>query len=225
MRKWLLAGAGLVVLGIGTWQGVRWYRHEGAVSAPVKSSGTSALDKAQPASNVETVDAAQAANPEAGTTPMAERSAIIGVLNKRNGVASELAMKPGQLRRIGDVVVRLRACEQTAPWEADHYTGAFVQVDVKEIDNSWRRVFSGWLYKERPSLNVVQHPIYDVWVKSCTMSFPAAGPDTVVLSDGQPRSSAKKSPDADADLPAAAAPAPLTAPDTTPAIAGDNKAT
>jgi hypothetical protein len=33
-------------------------------------------------------------------------------------------------------------------------------------------VFSGWLFKNSPSLNVVEHPVYDVWVKDCAMKFP-----------------------------------------------------
>jgi len=102
----------------------------------------------------------------AAATPMNEREAVIGLLNKRNGTAREFKLKPGQAARIGDVIVRLRACDKTAPWEADQLTGAFVQVDVEQLDKSWRRVFSGWLYKERPALNVVQHPIYDVWPRA-----------------------------------------------------------
>ena len=39
-------------------------------------------------------------------------------------------------------------------------------------DPEFNRVFSGWLFKNSPSLNVVEHPIYDVWVKDCAMSFP-----------------------------------------------------
>jgi hypothetical protein len=122
-----------------------------------------------------------AAPVDAGSTPMAQRSAVIGLLNKRNGVSRDLTMKPGQALRIGDTVVRLRACERTAPWEQEQLTGAFLQLDVRGSDEKWRRAFSGWLYKERPALNVVQHPIYDVWPKSCTMSFPDKGPDTDVL--------------------------------------------
>jgi hypothetical protein len=76
--------------------------------------------------------------------------------------------------RIKDLIVRLRACETTPPWEFDQLTGAFVQVDVQQPDGGWNRVFSGWLYKESPSLNVVEHPVYDVWPKSCAMTFPAA---------------------------------------------------
>jgi hypothetical protein len=135
----------------------------------------------------------------AAATPMNQREAVLGLLNKRNGVAREFKLKPGQAARIGDVIVRLRACDKTAPWEADQLTGAFVQVDVQQLDKSWRRVFSGWLYKERPALNVVQHPIYDVWPKSCAMTFRDSGPDTVPAPSGVGggsgnRSSAEKSP-------------------------------
>lgn len=135
---------------------------------------------------------------DSGLTPMAQRVAVVGLLNKRNGVSRDLTMKPGQALRAGDTIVRLRACEQTAPWEQERLTGGFLQLDVRQVDAKWRRVFSGWIYKERPSLNVVLHPVYDIWIKSCTMSFPATGPDTVsIAAPGAPgikRSSAKKSP-------------------------------
>lgn len=133
---------------------------------------------------------------DAAATPVNERVATIGVLNKRNGVAREIKLKPGQAVRIDNIIVRLKTCDKTAPWESDQLTGAFVQVDAEQLDKSWRRVFSGWLYAERPALNVVQHPIYDVWPKSCAMTFKDSGPDTVgaPAASAGPRSSAKKSP-------------------------------
>lgn len=112
----------------------------------------------------------------AGVTPMAERVAVLGVLNKRNGIVRDVALRPGQSARWKDMIVRLRACERTAPWEEEKLTGAFVQVDVQRPDNRWGRVFSGWVYRESPSLNVVEHPVYDVWVKNCEMTFPAGEP-------------------------------------------------
>lgn len=137
----------------------------------------------------------------ASATPMRERVAVIGLLNKRNGRSWQLKLKPGEWVRVGDVIVRLRACEKTAPWEQDEWTGAFVQMIVHQVDNSWQRVFSGWLYKEQPSQNVVIHPIYDVWTVSCSMTFKDSGPDTVSVgagprgaSGGASDSSAKKSP-------------------------------
>ena len=58
--------------------------------------------------------------------------------------------------------------------------GAFVQVITRETRTTWRKTFSGWLYKESPSINVVEHPIYDVWVKACKMRHPDIGPETIV---------------------------------------------
>jgi hypothetical protein len=189
-----------------------------------KPTPRTALDEDTAPSDVVTVDLPKGADPSLGATPMAQRVAVLGLLNKRNGVAREVSLKPGQAVRVGDVVIRLRACEQTAPWEQEHYTGAFVQVDIQGVDHGWRRAFSGWLYKERPALNVVQHPIYDVWTKSCAMTFPVGGPDSIDAGtidpsgNAAPRSSAKKSP-AEA-APAAEAPAP-----TTPSNALDNSPT
>ncbi len=125
-------------------------------------------------------------NPKVGqSTPMGERVAVVGFLNKRNGQWRDLVMKPGEARRIGDAVVRLRACELTAPWEHEKLTGAFVQLLVNDTDKKWRRYFSGWLYKESPSLNVVEHPVYDVWTKECRMRYADTGPNTVVVRGGE----------------------------------------
>lgn len=147
---------------------------------------------------------------DAGLTPMAQRVAVIGLLNKRNGVSRDITMKPGQALRVGDVIVRLRACEQTAPWENEHLTGAFVQLDVQTVERTWKRAFSGWLYKERPALNVVLHPVYDVWTKSCAMTFPGtpAAPGATPTA----ASSAKKS-----------APAPASAPTGNVAASSDDE--
>lgn len=120
---------------------------------------------------------------EGAGTPMDQRVATIGLINKRNNITQDIEMSPGESRRIDDVIIRLSACERTAPWETPSLTGAFVQVLVQEredagSDPEWRRVFSGWLYKEAPAVNVVEHPIYDVWVKDCAMSFPGEEADS-----------------------------------------------
>ncbi len=144
-------------------------------------------------------------------TPMDQRVAVLGLLNKRNNISRELEMKPGESRRVGDVIVRLSACERTAPWEEPPETGAFVQVIVLTrsddgSDSDWRRFFSGWLFRNSPSLNVVEHPIYDVWVKDCRMSFPGEEAPASGGGDGE----------AEAPRPAPATPSPTPAPTPTP---------
>lgn len=176
-----------------------------AVAAPMVGNLTSpanTTEPAMPAATSKTIrQVEQLAKPQTGDTPMAERVATLGILNKRNGLSRDLHIRPGQAVMIGDLVVRLKACESTADWETDQLTGAFVQVIVKNATgDNWRKVFSGWLFKESPSLNVVQHPVYDVWTKACTMRHAEAGPDTVTLTGesgsapGKP-SNAPKSPD------------------------------
>lgn len=169
-------------------------------------------------------------NPFAGVTPMEQRVAVLGLLNKRNGLVRDITLKPGESIRIGRAVVRLRACERTAQWEAPQETGAFVQLIVLEhSNNQWTRIFSGWLFKERPERNIIQHPIYDVFVRSCTMTWPgevaidpdedaaASSPRAAPPSDPSnapqeptvpPPSAA---PDAPPPVPPTAAPAPPTA--------------
>ena len=156
--------------------------------APVKSG------KAQPSN-----DPVIAAEGVTLGTPMAERTAVLGLLNKRNGQTRDIELKPGEAIRYGKVVVRLRACEKTAPWENYPDQGAFIQLLVRERPagtndaERWAQVFSGWLFKENPAANVVEHPIYDVWVKACKMSFP--GEEEAVEekpTDGKAAPAAKK---------------------------------
>lgn len=153
------------------------------------------------------------AAPEGETlgTPMAERVAVLGLLNKRNGQTRDIELKPGEAIRFGKVVVRLRACEKTAPWETYPDQGAFVQLLVNERPpgttdaERWRSVFSGWLFKENPAANVVEHPIYDVWVKACKMSFP--GEEEAVEEKPGDAAPAAKAPSKAPQTPAPAAPA------------------
>jgi hypothetical protein len=173
LRPAVLALAPLALAGCG------WFGGDAPQNKTAAADTVDVAPKAGPGEEVVTTDATNTAALMAGATPMAERVAVLGLLNKRNGQARDITLKPGQAVRAGDVILRLRACEKTAPWESEPYTGAFAQVDVRESDGKWKRAFSGWLYKERPALNVVQHPVYDVWVKSCAMTFPETGGEEV----------------------------------------------
>jgi hypothetical protein len=149
-----------------------------AMLAACGSSENDALAPAKSGEAVSTNDKIVAMSGATIGTPMAERIAVLGLLNKRNGQTRDVELKPGEAIRFDKVVIRLRACEKTAPWETRPDEGAFVQLLVKERPpgtteaEKWRNVFSGWLFKENPAANVVEHPIYDVWIKACKMSFP-----------------------------------------------------
>jgi hypothetical protein len=150
-------------------------------------------------------------------TPVKDRVATLGLLNKRNNITQDIVLKTGEARRIGNVVLRLASCERTLPWERPAETGAFVQVFVEERADAdsqlaWRKVFSGWLFKNAPSLNVVEHPVYDVWVKDCAMKFPGEedSPASSASPSSAPKAAGSASP-ADTATPSAS-PAALPSP-------------
>jgi hypothetical protein len=217
-RRGIAIGSVVAILvAIGGWFGVRQWHH--AAPAPQAAApGSDALSSpSDNSSGLTTVGAQSDADPNYGATPMAQRVAVIGFLNKRNGETRDVTLKPCQSARICDAVIHLRACERTAPWEPQILTGAFVQLDVRGTDQAWRRVFSGWLFKERPALNVIQHPLYDVWPKSCAMTFPDGGPDSVAAAASVPAGAishhassaaneADAAPQAPADTPDSASP-------------------
>ncbi len=153
-------------------------------------------------------------------TPVKDRVATLGFLNKRNNITQIVQLKSGESRRIGNAIIKLATCERTAPWEDPPETGAFVQLFVEERATtkeklSWHKVFSGWLFKNSPALNVVEHPVYDVWVKDCAMKFP--GEEESPAAAASTSSAAK--PAGKQPAPAAAPAAPVDAPaeDTPPA--------
>jgi hypothetical protein len=157
---------------------------------------------AAPAPAGATPPVATKAAPITVVTPMAERVVRLAALNKRNGQTQEFTAHPGDTLHFATLTVRVRACETTPPWEA-RQTAAYLQIDDAPVQvrktgaNPVRRVFSGWMFAESPSLNPLEHPLYDVWVRSCTMRFPETGPDTVVEGrSAASQSKAAKSPDA-----------------------------
>jgi hypothetical protein len=183
-------------------------------------------DRSIPAA-VGTADAGAAAVESQFGTPVKDRVATLGLLNKRNNLTQEIRLKSGEAGRIGNVVLRLATCEKTLPWESTAETGAFVQMYVEERARAgaplaWRKVFSGWLFRNSPSLNVVEHPVYDVWVKDCAMKFPGEEADPAALA--APSKAAKPSGSETAPTPApesspAASPSAAASPAPTPAAA------
>ena len=122
---------------------------------------------------------------------------VVGALDKRTGRSQFFTMKPGETVAYGPLAIRLATCETTPPWVSPKQSGGFIQVDetVRRggAATTVRRVFSGWLFAESPSLNAMRHPVFDVWLKSCTMSFPAGPAPRASPAPRTSPSSAKKS--------------------------------
>jgi hypothetical protein len=68
--------------------------------------------------------------------------------------------------QFGALQVTPRVC-YSRPASETPRTSSFVEVDEITLDRKIRRIFTGWMFADSPGLNAVEHPVYDVWLKSC----------------------------------------------------------
>jgi hypothetical protein len=92
--------------------------------------------------------------------------AVFAGLDKITGVTTTFEIPIGEERRFGALIVKPNAC-YTRPVTEEPKTTSFVEVDQVEVQNTRRRIFSGWMFAESPGLNAVEHAIYDVWLTGC----------------------------------------------------------
>ena len=71
--------------------------------------------------------------------------------------------------QFGALQVTPRVCNSRPPTEPPR-TSAFIEVDEITLDNTIRRIFTGWMFADSPALNAVEHPVYDIWLNDCKMT-------------------------------------------------------
>ncbi|NQW10230.1 MAG: DUF2155 domain-containing protein [Alphaproteobacteria bacterium] len=105
--------------------------------------------------------------------------AIMQGLDKVTARISRFQVPVGASAEFGTLRVHVATCQQRPPTLPPE-SAAFVQIDDARPDEPPARVFSGWMFASSPALNALEHPVYDVWVESCSSATtedqsPAAG--------------------------------------------------
>jgi len=93
-------------------------------------------------------------------------AADLRVLDKLNGVVTDISLRDGESRNLGYLSIRLDECRYPA---ANPSGDAFAELTVTYRDQE-DPVFQGWLIASAPALNAMEHPRYDVWVLRCKTS-------------------------------------------------------
>ncbi len=102
-------------------------------------------------------------------------------LDKITGRPTRIVAHLNQSVEFATLTIKARYCYSTPASETPE-TSAFLQIDDHRPDQAERRVFSGWMYASSPGLNAMQHPLYDVWVISCSANEPGQTRATVASS-------------------------------------------
>jgi hypothetical protein len=100
-----------------------------------------------------------------------KRALALRGLDKMTGRPVNIFAPIGVLVHFATLTITARYCYSTPPSETPETT-AFLEITDHRPDQSERKVFSGWMLASSPSLNGMQHPLYDVWVISCKTNQP-----------------------------------------------------
>lgn len=95
--------------------------------------------------------------------------AVFGGLDKITAKVSTFEATKDKPTRFGALELIVRACDMRPPEETPQ-TAAYVEIrEINEendtVDPS--PIFKGWIFAESPGLNGLEHPVYDIWLKTC----------------------------------------------------------
>lgn len=97
---------------------------------------------------------------------VAMNTAQMQALDKITGQMKVIEVPVNGEASFGSFSVVVRSCQTTPPEETpENY--AFVDIADTDRNGETFNIFKGWMVSSSPSLNSVEHPIYDVWLLKC----------------------------------------------------------
>ncbi|HEV7254477.1 MAG TPA: DUF2155 domain-containing protein [Mesorhizobium sp.] len=140
-----------------------------------------AQDESQDLPDIEDLDAQGEILPQEDAQPKAPARVTNAVaeftgIDKITGRIISFDVYVDETVQFGALQVTPRVC-YSRPNAEEPKTDSFVEVDEITLDRKIRRVFTGWMFAESPGLNAVEHPVYDVWLKSCKETSDVPAPE------------------------------------------------
>jgi len=87
-------------------------------------------------------------------------AAIVRIMNKAAGKAQTVTIPVGRAANYEKLDLMVRACKQTDPFQPEDF---FMFIEISQNT----KIFSGWMSRNEPGHNPLQHPDYDVWLVRC----------------------------------------------------------
>lgn len=135
---------------------------------------------AQPSAPKPQAPSSASASASASATPYIRKKrprysvAIIEALDKISSESVRFEAPVGQPVRYKGLIYTVKACETAADDEPMPDVIAYMQVRTNPVTGpnnqvtvKSKEIFRGWTYASTPSLNPIEHPIYDAWVIAC----------------------------------------------------------
>jgi len=154
-------------------------------SAPVQDipAGTTSLTVVEPTPQEEVSDEGEDAAEEGTVAETVEEPAstvrrrlpvaLVQAIDKTTAETMQFEVEVGgrPVRFSKNLIFKVRACEVTGANEVTEDAIAYLEIGVQprsvQPSNEARQVFKGWMFASSPSLNGLEHPLYDAWVVGC----------------------------------------------------------
>jgi hypothetical protein len=98
--------------------------------------------------------------------PIRNQIAVFAALDKVTARISPLEIPINKSKNFGALTITPRTCNTKPPTE-EPLTSVFVEIEETQLDDTRKKIFSGWMFAESPGLHGVEHPVFDVWLTSC----------------------------------------------------------
>lgn len=109
-----------------------------------------------------------AAGLPAPQAPPRPTGATLQALEKITGRVRAIAAPFGVPVTFGALEITVRDC-RTRPARDVPDSGAFLEVNERRPgETALARVFTGWMFAASPAVSALEHPVYDVWLLSCS---------------------------------------------------------
>jgi len=105
--------------------------------------------------------------------------AVLQVLDKVTAETLRFEAAVGRPVRYKTLIFTVKACERSTPDERIDDSIAYVEVVSQPRAEPGRPVlpardaFKGWMYASSPSLDPLEHPVYDAWLINCRSVAPS----------------------------------------------------
>ena len=91
----------------------------------------------------------------------------IEALDKITAKTSSIRLAVGDKKFFGSLEIQALKCQLFESSDTSD-TVAYIQVkDLSTKDNNQVFLFNGWTFASSPTLQSIDHPIYDLWITSC----------------------------------------------------------
>ena len=91
----------------------------------------------------------------------------ITALDKITAKTSTFKLEIGEKKFFGSLEIKALKCQLS---ENSEYTDMVAYLQVKDLlskDNNQVFLFNGWTFASSPTLQSIDHPIYDLWITNC----------------------------------------------------------